>query len=253
MVVEELDKIVEKIKRLASGGNDTDMVCFIVAFDLLYFLNDTDNRNKFVYNYYKSDNSMFSSNLKKVCSFAESILLEDEIYHKMLKNIEMEVRRDQLVSMYNYFDVIDRIEKGNSSARNLITDGFKIRLLKDQFSSSSKDYAKLTSKVSELKNRYDRNMIDIITIIAIFIAIVIGMVSGVSFSLEAFKSISNNNIYDVCLVVSVVGIFLFNIFFCIIKYISRLSGRDIDKYGTLIFVNVIFVLLIVFFIVLRIS
>ena len=60
--MEELEKIIEKIKRLASGGNDTDMVCFIVAFDLLYFLNDTDNRNKFVYNYYKNDNSMFSSN-----------------------------------------------------------------------------------------------------------------------------------------------------------------------------------------------
>ena len=100
MVVEELDKVVEKIKRLASGGNDTDMVCFIVAFDLLYFLNDTDNRNKFVYNYYKNDNSMFSANLKKVCIFAESIILEDEIYQKMLKNIEMEVRRDQLVTAY---------------------------------------------------------------------------------------------------------------------------------------------------------
>ncbi len=251
--MEELDKIIEKIKRLASGGNDTDMVCFIVAFDFLYFLNETDNRNKFVYNYYKNDNSMFSGNLKKIAKYAESILLEDEIYQKMLKNIEMEVRRDQLVSMYNYFDTMDKIEKGNTSVKDLVSDGFKIRLLKEEFSSSSKDYAKLTSKVSDLKNRYDRNMIDIITIIAIFIAVVIGMVSGISFSLEAFKSIATNNLYDVCLVASVVGIFLFNIFFCIIKYISRLSGKDIDKYGNLIFVNVIFVLLIVFFVALGVS
>ena len=251
--MEELDKIVEKIKRLASGGNDTDMVCFIVAFDLLYFLNETDNRNKFVYNYYKNDNSMFSSNLKKISKYAESILLEDEIYQKMLKNIEMEIDRNLLVSMYNYFDVMDKIEKGNNSAKDLVSDGFKIRLLKEQFSTSSKDYAKLINKVTDLKNRYDRNMIDIITIIAIFIAIVIGMVTGVSFSLEAFKSIANNNIYDVCLIVSVVGIFLFNIFFCIIKYISKISGKDIDKYGNLIFVNVIFVLLIVFFVTLRVS
>lgn len=251
--MEELDKVIEKIKRLASGGNDTDMVCFIVAFDLLYFLNETDNRNKFVYNYYKNDNSMFSGNLKKIAKYAESILLEDEIYQKMLKNIEMEVRRDQLVSMYNYFDTMDKIEKGNTSVKDLVSDGFKIRLLKEEFSSSSKDYAKLTSKVSDLKNRYDRNMIDIITIIAIFIAVVIGMVSGISFSLEAFKSIATNNLYDVCLVASVVGIFLFNIFFCIIKYISRLSGKDIDKYGNLIFVNVIFVLLIVFFVALGVS
>ena len=251
--MEELDKVIEKIKRLASGGNDTDMVCFIVAFDFLYFLNETDNRNKFVYNYYKNDNSMFSGNLKKIAKYAESILLEDEIYQKMLKNIEMEVRRDQLVSMYNYFDTMDKIEKGNTSVKDLVSDGFKIRLLKEEFSSSSKDYAKLTSKVSDLKNRYDRNMIDIITIIAIFIAVVIGMVSGISFSLEAFKSIATNNLYDVCLVASVVGIFLFNIFFCIIKYISRLSGKDIDKYGNLIFVNVIFVLLIVFFVALGVS
>lgn len=251
--MEELDKIVEKIKRLASGGNDTDMVCFIVAFDLLYFLNETDNRSKFIYNYYKNDNSMFSGNLRKICKYAESILLKDEIYEKMLKNIEMEVRSDQLVTMFNYFDTMDKIEKGNNSAKDLISDGFKIRLLKEQFSTSSKDYAKLTSKVSDLKNRYDRNMIDIVTIIAIFIAIVIGMVTGISFSLEAFKSIANNNIYDVCLIVSVVGIFLFNIFFCIIKYISKICGKDIDKYGNLIFVNVVFALLIVFFVVLRIS
>lgn len=251
--MEELEKIIEKIKRLASGGNDTDMVCFIVAFDLLYFLNDTDNRNKFVYNYYKNDNSMFSSNLKKICFYAESILLEDDTYLKMLKNIEMEVHRDQLVSMYNYFDVIDRIEKGNNSTKHLISDGFKIRLLKDQFSSSSKDYAKLSSRVSELKNRYDRNIIDIITIIAIFIAIVIEMVSGVSFSLEAFKSIASNDLYDVCLVASVVGIFVYNVFFVLLKYISKLAGKDIDKYGNLIFVNIIFIAMIVFFVVLGVS
>ena len=196
---------------------------------------------------------MFSSNLKKISKYAESILLEDEIYQKMLKNIEMEIDRNLLVSMYNYFDVMDKIEKGNNSAKDLVSDGFKIRLLKEQFSTSSKDYAKVINKVTDLKNRYDRNMIDIITIIAIFIAIVIAMVTGVSFSLEAFKSIANNNIYDVCLIVSVVGIFLFNIFFCIIKYISKISGKDIDKYGNLIFVNVIFVLLIVFFVTLRVS
>ncbi len=248
--MEGLEEIVEKIKRLASGGNDTDMVCFIVAFDLLYFLNETDNRNKFVYDYYKNDNSMFSANLRKICRFAESILLKDEIYDKMLKNIDMEVRRDQIVSMYNYYDAIEKIEKGNTQAKNLISDGFKIRLLKELFSSSSKDYTKLNESVIDLKNRYDKNMIDTVTIISIFIAIVIGMVSGISFSLEAFKSITNNNLYDVCLVTSVVGIVLFNIFFCLIKYVSKLSGKDIDKFGNLIFVNVIFVFLIVFFIIL---
>ncbi len=251
--MEQLEEIYEKIKRLASGGNDTDMVCFIVAFDLLYFLNETDNRNKFVYNYYKNDNSMFAGNLKKICKFAESILLEDEIYEKMLKNIEMDVRKDQIVSMYNYFDAMDKIERSSSSAKNLLSDGFKIRLLKEQFSSSSKDYARLSNKVSDLKNRYDRNMIDTVTIIAIFIAIIIGMVSGVSFSLEAFKSITSANLYDVCLVASVVGLSLFNIFFCLIKYISRLCGKDIDKYGNIVFVNIVFILLIVFFVVLGIS
>jgi len=248
--MEELEEIVEKIKRLASGGNDTDMVCFIVAFDFLYFLNETDNRNKFVYEYYKNDNSMFSNNLKKICNYAESILLEDEIYFKMLKNIEMDVRRDQLVTMYNYFDAMEKIEKSSTSAKKLLSDGFKIRLLKNLFSSSSKDYAKLSNKVVDLKNRYDKNMIDIVLIISIFIAIIIGMVTGVSFSLEAFKSITSNDLYDVCLVASVIGTFLFNGLFILIKFISKLCGKDIDKFNNVIFIDVIFAFLIVFFVLL---
>ena len=248
--MEELEEIVEKIKRLASGGNDTDMVCFIVAFDFLYFLNETDNRNKFVYEYYKNDNSMFSGNLKKICHYCESILLEDEIYNKMLKNIEMEVRRDQIVSMYNYFDTIDKIEKGSSTANKLLSDGFKVRLLKELFSSSSKDYAKLSNRVVELKNRYDKNMIDIVLIISIFIAIIIGMVTGVSFSLEAFKSITKNNLYDVCLLASVIGIFMYNALFFLLKFISKLCGKDIDQKNNMIFINIIFIFLIVFFVVL---
>ena len=37
-----LEDILEKIKRLDNGGNGTNIVCFIVAFDLLYFLNFTN-------------------------------------------------------------------------------------------------------------------------------------------------------------------------------------------------------------------
>ena len=40
---------------------------------------------------------------------------------------------------------------------------------------------------------------------------------------------------------------LFNLFYVIIKYVGRISGRDIDKKGWLIFAEVVFVFLIVFF------
>ena len=243
-----LEDILEKIKRLDNGGNGTNMVCFIVAFDLLYFLNDTDNRNRFIYEYYKNDNSMFTGNLKKICYYCESILLEDEIYNNMLKSIEMEVRRNDLVSRYNYFDTIERIEKANISTKNMIRDGFKIRLLKDMFSSSNDDYVNLTKKVATLKDRYDKNMIHVVTIISIFVAVVIGMVSGISFSLEAFKSITNNNIYEVSLVTLVVGFCLFNLFYSLIKFVGKISGKDLDKKGYLLFVEVVFVALIVFFV-----
>ena len=74
-----LEDILEKIKRLDNGGNGTNIVCFIVAFDLLYFLKDNDKRERFIYEYYKNDNGMFTNNLKKICYYAESILIEDEI------------------------------------------------------------------------------------------------------------------------------------------------------------------------------
>lgn len=244
-----LDDIVEKIKRLDAGGNsNNNVVCFIVAFDLLYFLKENDNRERFIYEYYKNDNGMFTSNLKKVCFYCESILIADNIYDNMLKSIEMEVRREDLVSMYNYYDALDRIEKANISTKNMISDGFKIRILKNVFDSSNEDFQKLNGQVKELKARYDKNMIDTVAIIAIFIAVSIGMVSGISFSLQAFNNITNLNIFTMCLAISLIGFVIFNLFYALFKFVSKLCGKDLDKKGNFVFVDVIFILLIVFFV-----
>ena len=241
-----LDDIIEKIKRLENGGNGTNLTCFIVAFDFLYFLKDNDNRERFIYEYYKNDNGMFTANFKKVCNYCESILIEDNVYTNMLKSIEMDVRREDLVSMYNYYDAVDRIEKANVSTKSLISDGFKIRLLKNIFDSSNKDYIELSDKVAELKGRYDKNIIDIVSIIAIFIAVTIGMVSGISFSLQAFANVNGLNIMQICLTATVVGFVIFNLFYAIFKFVSKLSGKDIDNKGYFVFVDVAFVALIVF-------
>mgnify|MGYP006916021828 CR=1 FL=1 len=245
-----LEDILEKIKRLENGGNGTNMVCFIVAFDFLYFLKDNDNRERFIHEYYKNDNGMFTSNFKRICNYCESILIEDKVYENMLKSIEMEVRRDELVSMYNYYDAIDRIEKANNSTKSMISDGFKIRLLKTVFDSSNADFQKLDSSVKELKSRYDRNIIDIITIIAIFIAITIGMVSGISFSLQAFSNVTSLNYKIVCLIAFCVGFVILNLFYAIFKFVTQLSGKELDKHGYFVFIDVVFVLLIVFFLIL---
>lgn len=244
-----LDDIVEKIKRLDAGGNsNNNVVCFIVAFDLLYFLKENDNRERFIYEYYKNDNGMFTSNLKKVCFYCESILIADNIYDNMLKSIEMDVRREDLVSMYNYYDALDRIEKANMSTKNMISDGFKIRILKNVFDSSNEDFQKLNGQVKELKARYDKNMIDTVAIIAIFIAVSIGMVSGISFSLQAFNNITNLNIFTMCLAISLIGFVIFNLFYALFKFVSKLCGKDLDKKGNFVFVDVVFILLIVFFV-----
>lgn len=242
-----LEDIIEKIKRLDNGGNGTNVVCFIVAFDLLYFLKENDNRERFIYEYYKNDNGMFTGNLKKICYYCESILISDNIYDNMLKSIEMEVRRDDLVSMYNYYDAMDRIEKANLSTKNMVSDGFKIRLLKMIFDSSNEDFVKLDSNVKDLKNRYDKNMIDTVAIIALFIAVSIGMVSGISFSLQAFNNITNLNIFTMSLAISIIGFVLFNLFYALFKFVSKLCGKDLDKKGNFVFVDVVFILLIVFF------
>lgn len=244
----QLEDIIEKIKRLENGGNGTNMVCFIVAFDFLYFLKDNDNRERFIHEYYKNDNGMFTANFKKICYYCESILIQDNIYDNMLKSIEMEVCRDDLVSMYSYYDAIDRIEKGNLSTKDMVSDGFKIRLLKMTFDASNEDYSNLNKNVKELKHRYDKNMIDTVTIIAIFIAVSIGMVSGVSFSLEAFNNVTSLNIFNICLTVSIVGFFIFNLFYALFKFVAKLCGKDLDNKGYVVFVDVVFVLMIVFFV-----
>ncbi len=243
----QLDDIIEKIKRLENGGNGTNMVCFIIAFDLLYFLKDNDNRERFINEYYKNDNGMFTANFKKIIFYCESILLHDDIYDNMLKSIEMDVIREDLVSMYNYYDAMDRIEKANKSPKDLVSDGFKIRLLKNTFDKSSDDYSNLDIKVRELKGRYDQYMVNIVTIISIFIAISIGMVSGISFSLQAFSSLTSNNLFNLCVIALVVGFVIFNLFYGIFKFVTKICGKDIDKNGYIVYIDVVFVALIVFF------
>ena len=243
----KLDDILEKIKRLDAGGNGTNIVSFIVAFDLLYFLKENDNKERFIHEYYKNDNGMFTANLKKVCYYCESILMADDIYDSMLKSIEMEVRREDLVSMYNYYDAIDRIEKANNSPKNMVSDGFKIRLLKETFDSSNAEYLKLDNSVKDLKSRYDKNMIDIVAIIALFVAVSIGMVSGISFTLQAFENITNLNIFTMCLAISTIGFVIFNLFYAIFKFVSKLCGKDLDQKGYFVFIDVVFIALIIFF------
>ena len=245
-----LEEMLEKIKRLENGGNGTNIVCFIVAFDLLYFLKDNDKRERFIYEYYKNDNGMFTANLKKICYYCESILIQDNVYENMLKSIEMEIHREDLVSMYNYYDAMDRIEKANNSTKNMISDAFKIRLLKNTFDSSNLEYQELNKNVKELKTRYDKNMIDIVTIVAIFIAITIGMVSGISFSLQAFSNVTSMNYKIICLVASVVGFVIFNLFYIIFRFIAHLCDKEVDKKGYFVFIDAVFVFLIVFFLIL---
>ncbi len=90
-------------------------------------------------------------------------------------------------------------------------------------------------------------MIDIVSIIAIFIAIVLVMIGGISFSLEAFANLTNSNILNICLLVSVVGFFIFNIFYALFKFVSKLCGKKLDNPEYVVFVDVIFIGLILVF------
>lgn len=247
-----LDDIIEKIEQLENIGSGTNIGAFLVALDLLYCLKDEDNRQRFVHEYYKRDNFNFSTNLKKVCYFCEAILLEDTTYKKMLRSIEMDISRGELVTLYNYYEAMDTIEKDNKTAKDILSEGFKIKLLKVVFDSSNREFFTLYNKVTDLKNRYDKNMIDIVTIIAIFIAIVVGMVSGISFSLEAFSNVTNVNVINLCLIVSVVGFFIFNIFYALFKFVFKLCGKKLDNPEYVVFVDVIFVGLIILFIFLSV-
>ena len=74
------------------------------------------------------------------------------------------------------------------------------------------------------------------------------MVSGISFTLQAFSNVNGLNIMQICLTATVVGFVIFNLFYAIFKFVSKLSGKDVDNKGYFIFVDVAFIALIVFFV-----
>ena len=90
-------------------------------------------------------------------------------------------------------------------------------------------------------------MIDIVAIIALFVAVSIGMVSGISFTLQAFENITNLNLFTMCLAISTIGFVIFNLFYAIFKFVSKLCGKDLDQKGYFVFIDVVFIALIIFF------
>ena len=116
-----LDDILEKIKRIDNSSSSNNIVYFIVACDLLYFLKDNDKRERFIHEYYKNDTNMFTNNFKKVCYYAESILLEDEPYIFLGKLIYAITNRQEVrVSSTNIAcDLLLELV-------NLILDEFKV-------------------------------------------------------------------------------------------------------------------------------
>ena len=76
------------------------------------------------------------------------------------------------------------------------------------------------------------------------------MVSGISFSLQAFGNVTSLNYKLICLITFCVGFVIFNLFYAIFKFVSGLSGKEMDKHGYFVFIDVVFVFLIVFFLIL---
>ena len=105
----------------------------------------------------------------------------------------------------------------------------------------------IENRVIELKSKYEKNMITLVSILSIFIAVSIGMISGISFSLQAFESISHTNILSVCLITCVVGFVIYNLFYALFKFVCKIIGIDFDKKAYFIFVDTIFIALIAFF------
>ena len=69
----------------------------------------------------------------------------------------------------------------------------------------------------------------------------------ISFSLQAFENVTDLNVFTISLTVSIIGFVIFNLFYAIFKFVAKLCGKELDQKGNFVFVDVVFVLLIVFF------
>ena len=55
------------------------------------------------------------------------------------------------------------------------------------------------------------------------------MVSGISFSLQAFDSLTNTNLLSVATLVTVVGFVVFNLFYALFRFVSKICGKEFDN------------------------
>lgn len=95
---------------------------------------------------------------------------------------------------------------------------------------ATKEFQKTIEKSkTESKALLEESKREYITILGIFAAIVIAFTAGSAFSASVLQNIDKASIYRLCMVVVLIGFFLFNLITILLSFISKVSRIDNDK------------------------
>lgn len=92
---------------------------------------------------------------------------------------------------------------------------------------------RLEGKANHLEDKLDRSQKEYIAILGIFAAVVVAVSSGVNFSLSAFDAVHGYHVVYLSFVISVIGIFLFNMLYALFTFMYRMIRQNGNNWGIL--------------------
>lgn len=151
-----------------------------------------------------------------------------ETFRETLNVEEFESINKPLVKLHDHIILeISRINYFNKKFDRSISIEKEIKSMRDSLSNLYTGIEKAYQKLKKSKKDVNSLKSEIITVLSIFAAIMLGSIGGISFIGSVMSSLNNTSVYRILLMTNVAGFIVFNLVFSLLYIASRMLERNI--------------------------
>lgn len=185
--------------------------------------------SRFLYEKLSADDEENSAYLYENISNVHTLLKIYDKEHnsefaKNISKLDDHIKLEQL----RFSELSEKEQKINNELSNKITTFRQdFSKLTSDFEDQKKNFEDQKNKLKDQKKNIDGLNSQIIAILGIFSAIIITFFGGINFLQGTLSAMNTANTYKLVLVVSLVGLVMFNIIFLLLNFIAKLTNKPI--------------------------
>lgn len=177
-----------------------------------------------------SYSQIFATINQNIDSSASLGILTDnmEILKSIIDDTELSQIKDSLLKLHDHTILeISRINYFNKMVGKTKSINKEIGVVRDALGGLNKDLREAADILKNSKEEVNSLKSEIITVLSIFAAIMLGSIGGISFIGNVMSSLNNTSIYRILLMTNVAGFIVFNLVFSLLYIASRMLQRNI--------------------------